>query len=41
MVSQGRGHGGFVGLLLGSVNAYCTEHGHYPVVVPPALERAD
>ena len=39
LIVGSRGHGGFVGLLLGSVSARCAEYAHCPVLVMHNADR--
>lgn len=40
LILGSRGHGGFPGLLLGSVSASCTQHAHCPVLIMHDLSDA-
>lgn len=40
LVLGSRGHGGFVGLLLGSVSAACAEYAHCPVLIVHSDQKA-
>ena len=41
LVVGGRGHGGFAGLILGSVATHCTRHAQIPTVVVPASSNEE
>ncbi len=41
LVVGSRGHGGFIGLLIGSVSSECAHHAPCPVVIVPPLESSD
>ena len=41
LVLGSRGHGGFVGMLLGSVSAACAQHAHCPVLIVHTGADAD
>ena len=41
LIVGSRGHGGFVGLLIGSTSAYCAEHATCPVLVVHAAPDED